>query len=472
MDAYEACDAVELADLVRRKAATPRELVDEAVARIERRNPALNAVVHLDSDAARRAAEGPLPDGPFTGVPFLIKDLHCAVAGMPMTDGSAFIGKRVSAADGVYTRLAKAAGLIILGKTNTPEFGIPGTTEGRYLGPCRNPFDPAYSSGGSSGGAASAVAAGIVPMAHASDGQGSIRIPAAQCNLVGLKPTRGRTPVDDDYATGYEFTSQHVVTRSVRDSAAMLDATGVDDPHLPNRAPPKARPFSEEVSQAPGRLRIGVFRTPPRDLPLHEDVARTLDDSASLLARLGHDVFPADFNVDWRAYYRTQGFLTGANFAAMLQREIEHKGRAPEGDEIETHTRGIWEAVQRIKGADAFAAARDFRTHVRAIMAHWDQWDVLLCPVAITPPPPIGYIDTANLEPREIGKRQSSIFGFTPPYNGTGQPSMSLPLGMSANGLPIGMMFTGRFGDEATLFRLAGQLERESPWADRYPALA
>ncbi|MBI1250977.1 MAG: amidase [Alphaproteobacteria bacterium] len=472
MDAYEAHDALGLAALVRAKKATPRELVDEALARIEQRNPRLNAVVHVDADAARKAAEGPLPDGPFKGVPFLIKDLHCPVAGMPMTDGSAFIGRKISENDGVYTTLAKQAGLVILGKSNTPEFGIPGTTEGRFLGPCRNPFDTDYSSGGSSGGAASATAAGIVPMAHASDGQGSIRIPACQCNLFGMKPTRGRTPTDDAYATAYEFTSQHVVSRSVRDSAAMLDATGVDDPLVSNRAPAKVRPFLDDVNDAPGRLRIAVFRTPPRDLPLHEDVARTLDETASLLGKLGHDVFAADFNVDWRGYYRVQGYVTGGNFAAMLAREVEKAGRAPEGEEIETHTRGIWEAVQRLKGADAFGAVRDLRGYVRQIMAHWDQWDVLLCPVAITPPPKIGYIDTPNLEPREVGKRQSSIFGFTPPYNGTGQPSMSVPLGMSQNGLPIGMMFTGRFGDEATLFRLAGQLEKAAPWAERYPTLS
>jgi amidase len=472
MDDYHCIDALEVARRVKAREVSAAEVLEAALARIEALNPKLNAIVHLAADEARRTAAAPLPDGPFEGAPFLIKDLYCPVARWPMTNGSAFVGRSVSALDDPYVARCRAAGFVLLGKTNTPEFGIPGTTEGAFLGPCRNPWNLAYSSGGSSGGAASATAAGFVAMAHATDGQGSIRIPAAQCGLFGLKPTRGRNPSGPEGGTVFGYAIGHVVSRSVRDSAAMLDWTGAPDPHAPESPPPKERPYLEEVGAEPGRLRIAFHGVPPSGAALHPDVARVLAETAHRLEGLGHDVFEAPIAVDWRAYYAAQNVLTAADQAGIARRLVAAKGREPVEGELERNTAEIW-AIARALGVEpVMAAAREVRRFCREIIAHWDRWDVFLCPVAITPPPPLGLIDTVGSSMRDVGKRQAQIFGFTPPFNFTGQPSASVPMGMSADGLPIGMMFTARYGDEATLFRLAGQLEAAAPWRTRAPTLA
>src|SRR5689334_3099479 len=254
---YDRYDGLGLAHLVRRKDVAPLELVEEAIARIERHNPKLNAVVYKAYDEARAAANGNLPNGPFQGVPFLIKDINLPVAGWPMTNGSKYLHNCVSPDDAELTKRYRASGVVFVGKTNTPEFGIPGTTEGRHLGICRNPWNPDHSSGGSSGGAASAVASGIVPIAHGSDGLGSIRIPSAQCGLVGLKPTQYRNPGGpDDRNRAHGFVNDHVLTRTVRDSAAMLDWTGTPEDDAPYAPLTKARPYVEEIQTSPGRLRI------------------------------------------------------------------------------------------------------------------------------------------------------------------------------------------------------------------------
>src|SRR5579862_4553154 len=273
---YDRHDATGLAQLVRRRDVTPLELVDEAIARIERHNPKLNAVVYKAFDEARMTAKGPLPDGPFKGVPFLIKDISLPVKGWPMTNGSAYLRDHVSTHDAKLVRRYRQAGVVLLGKTNTPEFGIPGTTEGRHLGICRNPWNPDRSAGGSSGGAASAVASGMVPMAHGSDGLGSIRIPAAQCGLVGMKPTQWRNPGGpDDSSRAHGLVVDHVLTRSVRDSAAMLDWTGWPEDDAPYAPLVKVRPYVEEIETSPGRLRIAFCSENPSNTPLHPDVQAT-----------------------------------------------------------------------------------------------------------------------------------------------------------------------------------------------------
>jgi amidase len=468
---YAGYDGLGLAALVRSRAVSPTEILAAALERAEAVNPKLNAIVHLDEAAARASAGAVNPEAPFAGVPFLIKDLYYPVAGMPMTNGSAFVGRQVSADDDPYVTRCREGGLVIFGKSNTPEFGIPGTTESAFLGACRNPWNTAHSSGGSSGGAASAVAAGILPMAHASDGQGSIRIPAAQCGLFGMKPTRGRNPRTPNAASVFDFATCHVVSWSVRDSAAMLDLTGTPDPYAPEAWPQKSRPYLEDAAQDPKPLRIAFHGAPPSGVDLHADVAATLAETAKRLEALGHIVFEAPITLDWRGYYAAQSILTGADQAGIAARLIAAKGREPEPGELDRNTADIWRAVSRIDAAriiDAWHKTRDF---CRQIIAHWERWDVFLCPVAITPPPPIGYIDTVSLDAKEIGKRQSRIFGFTPWANFTGQPSTSIPLGMSQDGLPIGMMLTGAYGDEATLFQLSGQLERAHPWFGRRPKL-
>ncbi len=468
---YDRYDATGLAQLVRRGDVTPLELVDEAIARIERHNPKLNAVIYKAFDEARTTAKGKLPDGPFKGVPFLIKDISLPVKGWPMTNGSAFLRGHVSGYDAELVRRYRQAGVVLVGKTNTPEFGIPGTTEGRHLGICRNPWNPDHSSGGSSGGAASAVASGMVPMAHGSDGLGSIRIPAAQCGLVGVKPTQNRNPGGpDDRGRAHGLVVDHVLTRSLRDSAAMLDWTGYAEDDAPYAPIPKSRPYTEEIQTAPGKLRIAISTEVPRHIPPHPDVQAVFDATVKLLGELGHTLIEKkEMGIDWRKLYHAQAAVSGAMFAASIDDWTQVLGREPTEEDMEPLAWASYRASKKLSSSDIGTGLQNLRFYSRAILALWRDFDVLLSPVTITPPPKIGYLDPVNVEPREFNKRQGLIFGYTPPYNMTGQPSLSLPLGMSSDKLPIGMMFTGRFGDEATLFRLAAQLEQAQPWADRKP---
>ncbi len=472
MDDYSDYDGLGLADLVARKEVSPAELVEAAIERVERHNPSLNAVVYKGYDDARKAAQGPLPDGPFKGVPFLIKDLGMPVAGWPRSSGSRFAQHMVDQADGGLTRRYREAGVIPLGKTNTPEYGITGTTEGALLGPCRNPWNPAHISGGSSGGSASAVAAGIVPMAHASDGLGSIRIPAACCGLVGLKVTRDRIPnLPDgtDYAIG--FVVDHVVTRTVRDSAAMLDATGKPEIGDPYPAPPKARPYMEEIERSPGRLRIAWSSETASGRPIDPEIQAALERTAALLQGLGHEVVEQGMGIDYRALYTARGPVSGANFAAMMGRLIDEIGREPEPHELEPLTWAALKGGRKVTGEQALRGMQELRMLNRQTLAFFNDWDIYLSPVLGTPVPEVGFIDPVALEPRELNRRQGQVFPFTPPFNFSGQPSLSLPLETSANGLPVGMMFTARYADEATLFRLAAQLEKEAPWQKRRPQI-
>jgi len=467
---YSDYDATGLAELVRRGEVTPLELAEEAIARIERHNGTLNAVVYKAYDEARRSAADELPDGPFRGVPFLIKDLGCPVAGMPRTSGSRFLAKEHIDEDGELARRYRAAGLVFLGKTNTPELGITGTTESALLGPCRNPWNPDHISGGSSGGAAAATAAGIVPMAHASDGLGSIRIPAACCGLFGLKTTRERNPGgprDGERVTG--FSVDHVVSRSVRDSAALLDFTGRPEAASPYAPPPKAGPYLGDVARDPGRLRIAFSSETPNGRPIDAENQRALEETVALLEGLGHELVERGLSVDYRAMYKAQGVVGSANAAANLQAMIERVGREPREDEFEPLTWAGIRRGQRMTGERVMTAWRALRLACRDVLALFEEFDVYLTPVMGTPPPRIGFIDPVNLEPREVGKRQARVFPFTPPFNFTGQPAMSVPLAWSADGLPLGMQFAGRYGDEASLFQLAGQLERAAPWIDRRP---
>jgi amidase len=470
MQDYSDHDGLGLADLVARKEVSPAELVEDAIERIERHNPTLNAVVYKAYDEARATAKGPLPDGPFRGVPFLIKDLAMPVAGWPLTSGSRFAASIVDTEDGGLTRRYRQAGIIPLGRTNTPEYGITGTTEGALLGPCRNPWNPDHISGGSSGGSASAVAAGIVPMAHASDGLGSIRIPAACCGLVGLKVTRDRNPnLPDgfDYATG--FVVDHVVTRTVRDSAAMLDATGIPEPGSPYPAPPKERPYLEEITRSPGKMRIAWSSETPSGRPIDPEVQAALERTADKLRALGHEVIERGLGIDYRALYAARGPVSGANFAAGMARLIAQVGREPEPDELEGLTWAALKGGRKVSGADAMRSLQELRMLNRVTLQAFEDIDVYLSPVMGTPVPLVGEMDPVRMEPRDVNRRQGEVFPFTPPFNFSGQPSLSLPLEQSANGLPIGMMLTSKYADEATLFRLAAQLEKELPWAQRRP---
>lgn len=468
---YAAYDGLGLAELVRNRDVTPAELLEAAIERIERHNGALNAVVYRGYDEAREAAAGPLPDGPFKGVPFLIKDLGVRVKGWPRTSASRFAQVDADAEDSELIARYRASGVVLTGKTNTPEFGIPGVTTSALLGPCRNPWNPDHISGGSSGGAAAAVASGMVPLAHASDGLGSIRIPAACCGLVGMKVTRDRNPNgvhDTDRVIG--FSVDHVVSRSVRDSAAMLDATCTPQGASPYACPVREGAYLNELDKSPGKLRIAWSSETPANDPIDPDVLATLERTAETLQALGHDVREQGLGIDYRALYRAQGMVSAANFAAAMRRWIEIKGREP-GDDIEGLARRLYEAGKKLSAQDAFWALQELRLRTREILRRFETFDVYLTPVMCTPPPRVDFLDTLMADLKEFDRRQRITFGFTPPFNMTGQPSLSLPLGQSRDNLPIGMMFTARYADEATLFRLAAQLEKEMPWKDRRPPM-
>ncbi|MEO8925896.1 MAG: amidase family protein [Caulobacteraceae bacterium] len=470
--AYGEYDGLGLAELVARGEVSAAELVEAAIERIERHNGALNAVVHKAYDEARATAKSDLPAGPFRGVPMLVKDLDVAVAGWPRSCGSRFARDLMDEADSSLIARYRGSGAILVGKTNTPEYGITGTTESAHLGPCRNPWSLGHSAGGSSGGSASAVAAAIVPLAHGTDGLGSIRIPAACCGLVGLKPTRDRNPNFPDgfdYADG--FVSNHVLTRTVRDSAAMLDVTGRPEAASPFAAPPKAGPYLDEVGRSPGRLKIAWSAETPTGRAINSEVEAALHRTADLLGRLDHDVEERGLGIDYLALYRAIFPVTAANFAADMKRLVARVGREPGSDELEPLTWASLKGGRKVTGEEVMWCLQELGRLNCKTLALFETFDVFLTPVMGTPPPAIGYIDPVTLAPGEAMRRQGEVFPYTPPFNASGQPSISLPLAWSDGGLPIGMMFTARYADEATLFRLAGQLEKEAPWKDRRPGI-
>ena len=469
---YADFDGLGLADLVRKKDVTPLELLDSAIERAERHNGKLNAIVYKAYDQARASAKN-LPDGPFKGVPFLIKDLGLEVAGMPRTDGTAFNKNEKDNFDGLLVQRFKAAGVNIFGKTNTPEFGITGTTESARLGPCRNPWNTDHITGGSSGGSASAVAAGIVPLANASDGLGSIRIPAACCGLVGMKVTQYRVPQgpEHDSGLGHGYGVHHVVSRTVRDSAAMLDCIDIPEADTPYPSPPKARPYALEAATAPGRLRIAFTDETPSGKPIDPEIAAALRDTAKKLEALGHHVEERGLGINYRKLYAASRAVLGANFAHAMRERVRAMGREPRQEELEPLSWRNWKGGDHIPGHETMRGWQTLKAMTREIFRVFATIDVLLTPVLSTPVPKVGFIDPVRLDPREVDERQAQTFGFTPPFNMTGQPSLSLPLAHSANGLPVGMMFTGKWADEATLYRLAGQLEQAHPWIGRKPAV-
>jgi amidase len=473
MDELAFSDATAQAELVRRGEVEPRELVEAAVARIERLDPTLNAVVIPLFDQALERARGPLPEGPFTGVPFVLKDLIAEQAGALHREGSAFLEGYVSRHDQELVVRHRRAGLIVVGKTNVPEFGILPTTEPRLFGPTRNPWDLERSPGGSSGGTAAAVAAGMVPMGHGSDGGGSIRIPASCCGLFGLKPTRGRItlgPALGDVMSG--LVCEHALTRSVRDSAALLDATAGPAPGDPYSAPEPARPFAEEVKLDPGRLRIAVTTEAPTGLPVDPECVAAVTDAARLCESLGHEIVEHSF-ADLDAGAITDAFLVlwSAGQAALVDWWARRLGREPGPEQLEPLTRALSEMGRQRTAGDYLLAVGFLQQVSRRIADAFTGFDVLLSPTMAEPPARLGAFEAPEGEPLFPLLRATPFATFTVLANVTGQPAMSVPLYWTRSGLPIGVMFTGRFGDEATLFRLAAQLEAARPWAGRRPPL-
>jgi amidase len=469
-DDYARHDGLGLAELVRRREVSPAELLEVAIARMDATHPDINAVVCRLDEQARASIAAGLPAGPFTGVPYLLKDLGAHYEGAVTSFGGTLFKDFVVDHDSEITIRLKRAGLVIVGKTNTPELGLASSTEPRLFGPTRNPWNLAHSAGGSSGGSAAAVAARVVPMAHATDGGGSIRIPASACGLFGLKPTRARNPMGPDAGEGWGGASVgHAVTRSVRDSAALLDATSGPDPGDPYWAPPPARPFLEEVGRDPGRLRIAITTTPWNGQPVDPECAEAARAAGRLCEKLGHSVEEASPVVDAQALGAATLVIIGANLRVALEARAKALGRELAQNDVERVT---W--IRALDGHTARAA--DYARSIgvvhrtgRQVAPFFRRFDVLLTPTMCRPPHPLGVIDMMTDDLDRYGQAVLGTIAFTSLWNACGNPAMSVPLAWSRAGLPMGVQFIGGFGDEATLLRLGAQLEAAQPWANRRP---
>lgn len=464
-------DATAQAALVATHQIKPVELVDAAIERVALLNPALNAVVTDMSEAAHDTAARPLPEGPFTGVPYVLKDLAVEYAGVRFTEGSRFLRDHVSTHDQELVVRLRRAGLVVVGKTNTCEFGMRPSCEPVLFGPTRNPWDPTRTPGGSSGGSAAAVAAGMVPMGHANDAGGSIRFPASCCGLFGLKPTRGRLPLGPEYGDVMSgLAVEHAVTRSVRDSAALLDATAGADLGDPYPAPPPARPFLAEVGADPGRLRVAFHPGPFGPSGIHPDCAAAVHAAAALCESLGHHVTEAMPEVWTRpGLGEALGVVLGGAVSWIVDYWVRELGREPGDDELEPLTRQYWEAGRAVTAGQYLLGVQELQRAARAVARFLTDYDVWLTPTLAQPPLPVNAPDA---DPAAVAARESA-FCATPSIlaNITGNPAMSVPLHRNDAHLPIGVDVLARYGDEATLFRLASQLEQAHPWAGRPPAV-
>jgi len=475
---YTSFDALGLADLVRRGEVTPSELMSSAFAAIEQVNPQINAVItSLREQAEREVAVG-LPGvperAPFRGVPFLIKDLVLWHAGSRTGMGSRLFVDFVAPWEAELMARYRRAGLVTLGKTNTPEFGFHVVTEPVANGPTRNPWRTDRTPGGSSGGSAAAVAARMVPAAYGNDCGGSIRIPASCCGLFGLKPTRARTPsgpVMGEVLGG--LGSEHVLTRSVRDSAALLDATAGEDPGAPYFPPPPARPYLEEARTPPGRLRIAFTDAPWNGVEVSPACKEALRRAVALCEELGHEVVPARPELDWRQCCAAFNGIIYAYQANILDESCPALGLSPGPESVEAICLAMADRGRKMSAVEHVVALGLRDAISRQVGQFFTPFDALLSPTLAAPPIPLGAIDAndAAVDPDAFFERCFEFAAFTPVFNLSGNPAMSVPLHTSEDGLPIGVQFVGRYGDEATLFRLAGQLEQAAPWADRRPAV-
>jgi amidase len=477
-----AYDATGLGELVRRRKISPAELLEGTIRRIEAVNPKLNAVIcplwdRARAEAKERTEKGARAGERFPGVPFLLKDLTTDMEGSPFSDGSRFVHGHVSAVDSELVKRFRASGLVVAGRTNTSEFGVLTTAEPVLYGPAHNPWNLGLTTGGSSGGSAAAVAAGMVPMAHGNDGGGSIRIPASCCGVFGLKLTRGRNslgPLFGDFAHG--LVSEHALTRTVRDSAALLDATSglaLGDPYI---APPPERPFLDETRRSPGRLKIAFLSRVPggwnEETALHPDCAAAVRDAAELCESLGHVVEEVDpAGLAWPD-------LPGL-FIILFESYVGHAvaywertlGKKVRQDDLEPVTWDLYQASKQITGAAYLVTWEELQRFSRKVACWYRNggWDVLLSPTMQVPPTSLGSFDPLPEDPGRSIRLALSFVAFTRTQNITGDPAMSVPLYWNGDGIPIGVQFAAPFAGEATLFRLAAQLEKARPWARRWP---
>jgi amidase len=470
---YASRDAMGVAELVRSGEASPAEIVDAALTLIDRIDPKLNAIVIRTDDLARQMAAGELPDGPFRGVPYIMKDLGSLWQGVPTTNASRYMKDYVAPIDLELMRRVKQAGFVLVGKGNAPENGWAISTEPKLYGKTHNPWREDVTPGGSSGGSAAAVAARMVPIAEASDGAGSIRVPASCCGVVGLKPSRGRNTLAPAYVDFWHGCAYFLcVSRSVRDTAAYMDAVSGSAIGDPYPLPMPEEGFLPNVGAAPGRLRIGMAVSTPDGFPIDPEVVRAVRDTASLLESLGHtveehDLGGVDIPQTWQAYTRQIAVSTAAAWdavAAML-------GRRPAEDELEPLTWAIDRRGREITATQYALDIEAIRAAGRAIATDLAPYDVWLSPTLTRPPRGFGYWDMSMTDLDAYNARWTdAVFMF--PFNISGQPAMSLPMHWTPDGLPVGVQLVGRHGDEATLLRVAAQLEEAKPWRDRKPPVS
>ena len=466
---YAKYDALGLAELVANRDVTAAELVEEAITRAERVNPQLNAIAYKAYDAARASVERGLPKGRFSGVPFFLKDILAFATDMPTRQGTGFMPPIPWGQDSNLVARYRAAGLAILGKTNVPEFGLVPTTESRLYGPAHNPWNLDHSTGGSSGGSAALVAASVVPMAHANDGGGSIRIPASCCGLLGLKPTRGRVSYGPDFGDAVDGLSiDHVVSRSVRDSAAALDATQGNVQGDPYWAPPAPASYLEEIKSAPKQLRIAYATKSLDGKSVHPDCVAAVEKAAKLCESLGHIVEEASPSVDLSSLFQPFIAVWSSNLAAAIDMIGMLTGQTPSRQLFEGVTWGIYEMGVKVSASEYLRAKGMMAATSRNAARFHDTYDMWLTPTLATPPVKLGTIDMEETEALKVFASLNDYVPFTPIQNVTGQPAINVPLSWNADNLPIGVQFVGRFGDEVGLLKLAAQLEKAAPWASQY----
>jgi len=484
-------DGLGLAELVRKKEVSSLELCEEAIRRIEKVNPKINAVITPMFEIARKAVQTGLPEGPFGGVPFLLKDMIEEYAGVPLTMGSRAFKSYVPAQDSEMVVRFKKSGVVFLGKTNVPEFGLLGVTEPELHGPARNPWNTDHTPGGSSGGSAAAVASGMVPLANGNDGGGSIRIPASCCGLFGLKPTRGRNPLGPNVGELWQgAVASHVITRSVRDSAAMLDATQGPDAGAPYTLAPPERPYLQEITRDPGSLKIAFTRASPIGTPVHQECVKAVEETAKLLESLGHKVEEAQPDVDGKTVANSYLTMCFGETAALLEDIKVVLGRKATPSDVEILTWTIGLLGRTLSAGDFAKAKRQWGIAGRAMGRFHQKYDLYMTPTLAYPPVRIGELQPKPYErlamkvvnalglgqiliksgiTDQMAEKSLSKVPFTQLANLTGQPALSVPLHWTPDGLPVGVHFMAAFGEEAVLFRLAAQLERARPWFDKHP---
>ncbi len=488
-DAAELDDATALAERVRKGEVHPTELVDAAIARIEKVNPQLNAVVHRMYDQARAAAKGSLPDGPFRGVPFVVKDLDGWLAGEPYTQSCRMSKDFVPTRDAEIIARIKRTGVVIVGKTNCSELGLLGVTESELRGPARNPWNPEHTPGGSSGGTASIVGSRAVAMGHGGDGGGSIRIPASACGLFGMKPTRARNPLGPDVGEGWGgYVQPGVITRSVRDCATMLDATQGPDVGAPYASPPRERPYADEIRRAPRKLRIAFATGSQLGRETHADVKAAVKDGAALCASLGHALEEVALPIDREALVAAYFTQIAVGAASSIEQTARWVGRAPTPADFEPTTWLLGQIGRKLPAIELQRSRDACQAAGRELGRFFQKYDLFLDGTLAYPPLAVGELALKPFErtalaalrvvsPKFVLDKLLATLGAnalektpnTQVANQTGLPAMSVPLCWNAAGLPIGVQFTAPFGDEATLFQLAAQLETARPWAGRLP---